>query len=169
MTITHRELVNAGRKWLKSPWRNATHEGHGRCACVLSEFVAATTTGEVPDVIGWHCCHSILIECKTSRADFAADAKKPFRRNPASGIGSQRWYLTPAGMLSPDELPKNWGLLELSEGTVNVVRVSGHFESNRLCEIGLLLSVIRRTKAESILAALDAREGEGELGGSIVA
>jgi len=28
-------------------------------------------------------------------------------------MGAKRYYLTPPGLLGVDELPKNWGLLEL--------------------------------------------------------
>ncbi len=78
----------------------------------LSEQSCAT--GEVPDVIAWKgFCKSVLVECKVSRADFLADAAKPFRLKPEEGMGSQRFYLAPAGTIGAHELPKHWGLLEL--------------------------------------------------------
>jgi hypothetical protein len=62
-------------------------------------------TGEVPDVIAWKSfCKSILVECKVSRADFLSDPSKPFRLKPEEGMGSQRLYMAPAGMIRAEEL-----------------------------------------------------------------
>ena len=67
-----------------------------KCGIILSEQYCAT--GEVPDVIAWKgFCKSVLVECKVSRADFLADATKPFRLKPEEGMGSQRFYLAPTG------------------------------------------------------------------------
>ena len=67
---------------------------------VLSE--QACLSGEMPDAIGWkRACHSVLVECKLSRADFLADRDKPFRRKQEMGLGCERFYLTPSGLLRP--------------------------------------------------------------------
>lgn len=99
-SVTHEQLVKAGRLWLLN-----TH----RCRVVAAEL--STAIGETPDVIGFTNTHSRLIECKTSRADFRADAKKLHHRADL-GIGSLRWYLTPRDLVKPDEVPEGWGLLE---------------------------------------------------------
>lgn len=59
-----------------------------------------------------------MIECKTSHADFRADAKKARTINPEAGMGCERWYLTPKRLLTPDQVPASWGLLEASKGRV---------------------------------------------------
>lgn len=129
--MTHQELVCAAAMWLKM-----------RCAVVITELV---TTGETPDAIGWQGTHSILIECKVSKADFLADQKKMFRRSPEFGIGQHRYYLTPVGLLSVDDLQLKWGLLELTESGIRMVRQSDHFEEvNSRHEMRLLLSTLRR-------------------------
>lgn len=79
--ITHSELVSLGAKWLQK-----------KCSVVITELV---TTGEIPDVIGWHGTHSTLIECKASRSDFLADQTKFFRREQWAGIGMARYYFAP--------------------------------------------------------------------------
>jgi hypothetical protein len=96
--MTHAELVEVGAHWLK----------HARgCAVVLSE----RGTHEIPDAIGWGKL-TIVVEAKVSRADFMADVRKPHRNSPAS-LGRERWYLTPAGLLTPEAVPAQpWGLLE---------------------------------------------------------
>lgn len=129
---THAELVAEAARWLCN-----------RCAVVLTELV---TSGEVPDAIGWRSGLSILVECKTSRADFMADSKKPFRQHPAMGIGHYRYFLAPDGLIAVEELPPRWGLLELVEGRgVRVSRKPELFdEVNTSHEIDILLSTLRR-------------------------
>src|SRR6516164_9693821 len=98
----HAQLVARAVEWLRYQYG---------CGVILSEQYCAS--GEVPDVIGWKGqCKSVLVECKVSRADFLADASKPFRLNPEEALGSQRFYLAPDGLIRPDELPASWGLLE---------------------------------------------------------
>ena len=75
-----------------------------RCGVVLSE--QACVSGEMPDAIGWkRANHSVLVECKVTRADFLADRAKPFRLKPEKGVGSERFYLTAPGLTKSGELP----------------------------------------------------------------
>lgn len=136
MSVTHADLVHAAHHWA----RNAL-----RCSVVLSESVA-NFGGESPDVIGWgYSGFSVLVECKTSRADFLADAKKPHRRNPTLGMGSWRWYFTPRGLIEPDELPPMWGLAELRGTRVFKMRKPDIVhERNTRTETVLLVSALAR-------------------------
>lgn len=53
-----------------------------------------------------------------SHSDFLADQKKYWRQeNYPRKAGMYRYYLAPAGIICPDELPDGWGLLEW-DGTV---------------------------------------------------
>src|SRR5919197_1773184 len=98
--MTHPQLVDLAVRWLR----------RYRCGVVLSEQSCAT--GEMPDAIGWkRACHSVVVEFKISREDFSADRDKPFRKKPEVGLGCERFYMTPAGLLRPGELPHGWGLL----------------------------------------------------------
>jgi hypothetical protein len=107
MTFTHRDLVEIGYKWVL----NRTS-----CGVVFKELVAMSECNEIPDVIGFGSHgHSILVECKISRSDFLADKKKFFRQFPDKGMGSQRFYLAPKGLIRIDELPERWGLIEVNE------------------------------------------------------
>jgi hypothetical protein len=104
----------------------------------------------MPDAIGWkRRCHSVLVECKVSRADFLADRAKAWRQNPESGVGSERYYLSLAGMIAAKELPTGWGLLEARGREIEVVkraaknlRLSAGFEN----EMNLLLASLRRVE-----------------------
>ena len=120
-----------------------------KCGIILSEQYCAT--GEVPDVIAWKgFCKSVLVECKVSRADFLADATKPFRLKPEDGIGSQRFYLAPTGIIRAGDLPCHWGLLELGGHNVHLTvkpgRVDLRSEVGLMKEMNLLLASLRRVE-----------------------
>lgn len=138
--MTHAQLVRLAEQWLRRYYR---------CGIVLSEQSCAS--GETPDVIGWKGkCRSVLVECKMSRADFLADRDKPFRRDPALGMGCERFYLAPRGMIEKAELPKSWGLLECKGREITIVskaaRQSQRGEAGLLWEMNLLLASLRRVE-----------------------
>jgi hypothetical protein len=137
--VTHAQLIKLGEKWLR----------HYRCRIVLSE--QTVDSGEVPDIIGWRSdCHSVVVECKISRADFLADQKKLVRENPEAGMGCERFYLTPKNLLSKTDLPSGWGLLESYKREVYLaVRPTiRNFrkESGFVAEMKLLLASLRRVE-----------------------
>jgi hypothetical protein len=139
-TAKHQQMVAKAVEWLRH---------HYGCAIVLSE--QSCGTGEVPDVIGWKgFCQSVLVECKVSRSDFLADANKPFRLHPKEALGSRRLYMAPAGMIRQEELPKHWGLLELSSREVRLAvkpgRVDLRTETGLKKEMNLLLASLRRVE-----------------------
>lgn len=150
--MTHQELVKIAEKWLLNT-RN--------CSFVFTELVCCASI-EIPDAIGFHAGYSTLIECKTSRSDFFADAKKPFRRNPQMGMGSFRYYLCPKDVIQPDDLPEKWGLIWVGEngkarqivgpkGNVwSVQRLFLH-ERNIQAEMGLMSSALRRLHLRGVL------------------
>lgn len=104
----------------------------------------------MPDAIGWKGkCHSVMVECKISRADFLADAAKPWRVKPETALGCERYYLAPAGMIRPSELPKGWGLLEVKSRKVTVaVRSKRNHRQPEgfMNEMNLLLASLRRVE-----------------------
>lgn len=77
---------------------------------------------ERPDAIGFSSGFSCLVECKATRRDFLKDRDKPFRKDPAKGVGTMRIYLTNPGVCTPDELPERWQLIEAVDGDTLVVR-----------------------------------------------
>ena len=139
--MTHEAMVELAVKWLRTRYR---------CGIVLSE--QACCSGEVPDVIGWKGrCRSVLVECKVSRADFLADRNKPWRTNPESALGCERFYMAPAGMIAAAELPEAWGLLEVRGRKVEMTvscrkRKSLRTQEGLLNEMNLLLASLRRVE-----------------------
>jgi hypothetical protein len=136
--MTHEKLVTKAVEWLRR---------YG-CGVVLSE--QSCSSGEVPDAIGWkRACHSVVVECKVSRADFLADREKPFRRKAELGMGCERYYLVPGNMVNRAELPEGWGLLQLRGREVEqITPSSGKLRSNRgfRYEMNLLLASLRRVE-----------------------
>lgn len=145
--MTHGEMV-----WFAFDW--LTQEMG--CRIVLTE--PTLYRNERPDAIGWKGWkpwphQSILVECKMSRRDFRADAKKKARRDNSSGLGDYRYFMVPAGLVKPDEVPARWGLLEVSpaKGLIeHTVRAKSQFGQNidKVQECELLLTAIDRYQFE---------------------
>lgn len=136
--MTHAQLVAKAVAWLRSY----------RCGVVLSEQACAS--GEMPDAIGWKkASHSVLVECKISRADFLADRGKPFRQKPEAGVGCERFYLAPQGMIGVEEVPPGWGLLECRDRKIEILRRSAKNFRTTVgfnYEMNLLLASLRRVE-----------------------
>lgn len=77
---------------------------------------------ERPDAIGFSSGFSCLVECKATRRDFLKDQDKPFRKDPAKGVGTVRIYLTNPDVCTPDELPERWQLIEAADEDTLIVR-----------------------------------------------
>lgn len=141
--MNHTELINRAVKWLK----NTFH-----CRVVLNELVAYTASGETPDAIGWVRNQSILVECKSSRADFYADKKKRSRKIYMPALGHWRFYLTLPGVINGEiEIPQGWGLYEIDNKKIRYVKGVKYsnaapppFQSDRVSEVAMLLSALSR-------------------------
>ena len=136
--MTHAKLVSLAVAWLR----------RYRCGVVLSE--QACVSGEMPDAIGWKkACHSVLVECKISRADFLADREKPFRQKPETGVGCERYYLASRGLIRLEELQPGWRLLEVCGREIEKVKPSAKNLRTPIgfsYEMNLLLASLRRVE-----------------------
>jgi hypothetical protein len=149
--VTHACLVDRGRRWLLRAYSSGTHvwlhqqENYfcrPACSIVVTDLVSQDI--ESPDVLGWTGHTSYLIECKVSRADFLADQKKAFRK--IGGMGDFRYYLAPKGLLSPEELPTKWGLLEMEGRCITVAKNPEQQEAHKSSEVAVMHSVLRRLR-----------------------
>jgi len=153
--ITHKQLVDSAVKWLRN---------FKRCPVVIKELV--TYAGEIPDAIGFLTNGvSILVECKASRADFMRDKEKVYRYC-SIGMGDERYYCVPKGLLKIEELPENWGLIEVFKNpihkynSVEGIRNSVTFtNSNKHSEITMLLSAIRRLEKSTAVFIREEEKG----------
>lgn len=139
--ISHQSLVQAASHWLRN---------RRKCVVIVTEMVVSALR-DVPDAIGWtggwYGDIVIQVECKISRQDFRAESKK---RN--SGLGNERWYFTPPGLLKKEEISNGYGLIEVIKAGrywkfKTVVR-GKPFKSNTKAEVYILLSVIRRGRCD---------------------
>lgn len=146
--MTHAELVERGERWLRNS--AVIHDPHHyppeklrgiRCGVVLCEPVCGS---EIPDCIGWIFGgqYSMLIECKASRADFMRDKNKWTRREKSAqhGLGNYRYYMAVPGIITPEEIPPRWGLLECRGRVVRVLKAAEFQEGCRRREMAILVS-----------------------------
>lgn len=153
--MTHDELVERAVKWLMSGVkvanRSTTTDPSVRFSAskVICDVIMTHKTiaiGEEPDAIGWSASRSILVECKASRGDFLRDGKKHFRQYPKNGVGQYRYYMTPKGLVTPDEIPEHWGLAEVCGKVVRVKKLAVQQEFHQHNERRLLLHLLRRSR-----------------------
>jgi hypothetical protein len=150
--VTHAELVKIAERWLL---------GTRKCAFAFTEL-ACIATSEIPDAIGFRGDGTILVECKTSRADFLSDKKKYFRRRPEEGVGVYRFFMAPEGIIKPEDLPKGWGLVTVNEKKKPRQIVGARWncclkdtefrnEHNLRAEHGMMMSALRRLHIHNVL------------------
>lgn len=138
MELTHRNLCIKAAKYLRS-------QGivpFSRCQYVVCEL---ERQGESPDAFGFSSATTQLIEVKVSRADFLSDKHKDWRKFPHNGLGSYRSYMCPNGLIRPNDLPNNWGLLWVGEdGKITEIIPALKQECNHIEELRLTMSILRR-------------------------
>ena len=129
--MNHSELCKLAVSWLKRP---SSRGGHG-CKVAIDECRTGWS-GEIPDAIGFRFAGmedssmdgTVLVECKVSRSDFLADKAKPHRQT--GGVGNWRYFMAPEGVISPEELPGKWGLVEVNGRGHLKTRVGAYTDSN---------------------------------------
>lgn len=67
--MKHKDLNDLGEKFLKTGYRFKY-----KCQVIVKEL--KSSSNEIPDVIGFYSGGSVIIESKTSKADFNRDKKK---------------------------------------------------------------------------------------------
>ena len=157
--MTHDELVERGVKWLRRSCSGKGVHYRGSCGVVVPELVSYAS--EQPDVIGWmNGGTSHMIECKASRSDFLADARKPHR---ARSTGTFRWYLCQPDLIAPGELPAGWGLLYCQPKKILVV-VDAPLNPDRdmSSELAMMYSLLRRVEVRGNLRACLAPKWGGD-------
>lgn len=147
--LTHDQLVSLAGRWLSN-----------RCGVVLTEY-SCWNSHEIADAIGFRPrpYGSILVECKVTRHDFLNDRMKPRNRPWNHPMGNYRYYLTPQGLLAPEDLPQGWGLLYALEGKKLRVRVvkAADLQTDteiKASEYDILYSLARRAEIRHLIPKL---------------
>lgn len=149
--MTHAELVDRAARWLRNARVHCEYARKGwtyrRCGVVATESQGGS---EIADAIGFTIGGraSILIECKASRADFRRDSKKLFRAHPKNGMGCYRYYLTPRDMITTDDIPERWGLIETHGKIVRVLQYAAWQNRNLRSESEVLYRAARLREIE---------------------
>ncbi len=158
--MTHKQLVDIAYRWILK---------NRSCGVAFKELRSLADNMEYPDVIGFgSSCHSVLVECKTSKRDFLADRKKHFRKEPGLGMGRERFYCTPAGLIQKEDLPPGWGLVWVSaagKARTHYNPFAGPLEyrhpgfvQNIKAEHGLLYSALRRLHLRGLIDTIYSRQ-----------
>jgi hypothetical protein len=160
----HAKLVELAVAWLKRgvPYNEEEPPWKRKCTLVLGEIVTAAF--ENPDAIGFDSGFSIVVECKTSRADFFADRKKSHMFDATRGMGRMRWYLVPAGLVKPEETPDWCGLAYAKGRGVEVVKYAPIREIDSLAALNeciVLQSCVRRFQLDVPFSVRTIRDGRG--------
>ncbi len=156
--MTHDELIERGAKWLQNscPMRSRI---------VLKEFVCQGSE-EIPDVIGFSRTHTNVIECKVSLEDFRADLKKSHRNG--IGMGDWKMYLCPAGLIPPEQVPPNWGLLYCYPKIIKIIvqplKYQSYGDSPRNNEYHILYAIARRAQMDGVWEQIMRTDKERKFG-----
>lgn len=87
-----------------------------------------STVHQIPDVLIYRPTCTIELEVKVQRGDFLSDKNKPHRKDPSKGVGDYRFYVAPRGIIKAEELPKHWGLLEVTNKRVIATKVPKNYK-----------------------------------------
>lgn len=149
--MSHDELVKIGYKWCLQ-----------KCGFAFKEL--KTIESEIPDVIGFRSEGTFLLEAKATRGDFLSDKNKWFRKNAWMGMGDWRFYIAPRGLISKEELPDMWGLIEVNKGRArvkynpfgkgNIYTRWKRCAKNNDAERSLLYSVLRRIHLRGLMEVI---------------
>jgi len=74
----------------------------------------------------------VCYEVKVSRGDFLAELKHPLKRRIGMRYSNEFYFVTPGGLVKPEEIPPECGLIEagratLEEWRAHIVRQAGFF------------------------------------------
>lgn len=138
-TFSRADLIGFSVRWLKKTMR---------CSVVFSGLAAES--GERPDALGWTSDQSFTIQCFSERRAFLADLCLPWRMNPETGVGRQRYYLVPAGLVHSSEPKNGWGLLFAhADGRVEIITKAKPVENFRMDhEMNMLLVALCRAEVK---------------------
>lgn len=65
-----------------------------------------------------HYLHPVVHEIKASRADLLSDLRNPAKRDAYRWLSCETYYVFPAGLAAPEEIPEEFGILT-ANGTVD--------------------------------------------------
>jgi|GEM_PF-1244331 len=120
--------------WTAAQIRHLLHERHPAPEWAFyAELSDATGHQKVRSFDGWAMnvypssnFVTVGYEIKVTRKDFARELLNPGKRGPMEAVSNEVFFVAPAGLLKPDEVPQHWGLLEATNGEEPKLRVKKH-------------------------------------------
>lgn len=85
----------------------------------------------------------IAYEIKVSRGDFLRELEDPAKRSGAEACSNECYFVAPAGLINPQELPEGWGLIELTTSGLRK-KVVAPYREVKLPE-SFIYSILRRS------------------------
>ncbi len=147
----HYLLCKKGASFIHNPKNQEIYtdaDGHRQWASSWRIVTVEMVTGcnENCDIWGTNGSESVVVEVKTSHADFLADQKKWHRQENYRDLqsGNFRYYLAPEGLISLDELPDGWGLLEWDGTKITKVKQAVRREVSNWSDLLMMSSILRR-------------------------
>ena len=139
----HYERCKLGASYVR---RRGFHGGQTPNKFAVVELICAGA--EDPDIWATNGSSTTLVEVKTSHSDFMADRKKYARSAQAETlghtVGNYRYYLAPAGVITKEELPEKWGLLEWDGKKIKMVARAKYFKVQSEMELAIFTSIMTR-------------------------
>ena len=95
---------------------------------------------------------TISFEVKVSRSDFKNEIATPWKREQAVAISNRFYFATPKGLVKPEEIPEDCGLIEFSDkGRIRHIIKAPHTEREQLVPETFLAAVARNMNKASYL------------------
>lgn len=139
--MTHKELNELGKKFLQGKCSN------GRYKCQVIRAELKSSANEIPDVVGFYSGACVIIESKTSMADFNRDRNKTHRE---TGMGDYRFFLCKDNLIKEEHLYDDWGLLHTDGKDVKIIKHATYRgkERSRFEDCLIMYSIIRRLESK---------------------
>ncbi|WP_062544462.1 hypothetical protein [Rufibacter tibetensis] len=105
--MTHEDIIAPACKWLVK---------EGGCVTAFRVTPGNEEKEQAPYLIGIGSFgRSITLKPYLSRPDFLEDKQTQFHDIPGMDLGQYRFLYAPAGVILEEEVPANWGLLQVNE------------------------------------------------------
>jgi len=90
----------------------------------------------------------IAYEIKVSRGDFLREINNPQKREQALWLSNQFYFVAPVGLIKPEELPPETGLIEVVDEWQSKIKVAAPVREGGELSWQFLASIARRVQAE---------------------
>lgn len=98
----------------------------------------------------WGDLERISFEIKISRSDFLLEMRKPSKRRQALALSNKFYFVTPVGLLKPEEIPSDSGLMEV-DGEEVKIKVRAPARESIRPTWRFVASIARRVSESSIV------------------